>query len=126
MDNLTITTVFIALYTISLVPLTGWVGVLRGQLNTLRGDGNDAVLEKRIRIHGNYIENAPAMALILGASELQGAPSWALWSSIFCFALGRIAHYILYDKKTRAVAMSLTQFPSALLGFWCLYSITVG
>lgn len=126
MKDLTITTLFISLYAISLVPLTGWVGVLRGRLGAFRGDGHNQVLEKRIRIHGNYTENAPAMALVLGVSELQGAPSWALWGAVLCFVLGRIAHFILFDSKARAGAMSLTQFPAALLGIWCVYKLLTG
>lgn len=126
MNDLTVTTLFISLYAITLVPITGWVGVLRGQLGAFRGNGDNPVLEKRIRVHGNYIENAPAMALVLGVSELQGAPSWALWGAVLCFVSGRILHFVLFDSKTRAVAMSLTQFPAALLGIWCLYNVLAG
>ena len=126
MNDLTVTTLFISLYAISLVPITGWVGVLRGQLGAFRGNGDNPVLEKRIRIHRNYTENAPAMALVLGASELQGAPSWALWSAVVCFVLGRITHFILFDSKARAGAMSLTQFPAAALGIWCVYNLIAG
>jgi uncharacterized membrane protein YecN with MAPEG domain len=99
---------------------------LRGQLGAFRGNGDNPVLEKRIRIHRNYTENAPAMALVLGASELQGAPSWALWSAVVCFVLGRITHFILFDSKARAGAMSLTQFPAAALGIWCVYNLIAG
>lgn len=125
MTTIPITTTFIAVYVIALVPMTGWVGLLRGKLDVLRGHGNDPVLEKRIRIHGNFVENAPAMAFVLGASELLGTAAWALWLAAISFFAGRFMHYVLYDAKSRAVAMSITQFPAALLAVWCLYSIYI-
>lgn len=123
MPLIPITTTFIALYVLTIVPMTGWVGLMRGKLDVLRGHGNDPVLEKRVRIHGNLIENGPAVALMLGASEIMGAPSWALWLTIGAFAIGRVIHYIQFDEKTRAGGMSFTQFPAAFLAIWCLYSI---
>ncbi len=123
MITIPITTTFIACYAIALVPITGWIGVLRGRLNILRGHGDNRTLEKRIRYHGNLTENAPAMALTLGASEILGAASWALWAAFAAFIIGRVMYYPLYDKEMRALAMSVTQFPAALLALWCLYAI---
>jgi len=123
MPMIPVTTTFIALFAITLVPLTGWVGVLRGKLGAFRGDDDNPVLQKRIRIHGNLIENAPAMALVLGAAEILGMTSWILWLAVCSFFVGRVLHYIVFDKTVRAGAMSLTQFPAALLGTWCLYMV---
>lgn len=123
MSAIPVTTTFIALYAIALVPLTGWIGVLRGKLGILRGYGGNPVLEKRIRYHGNLIENAPAMALVLGASELLGIAPWILWAASCAFVVGRIMYFNLYDNKLRALAMSVTQFPAGLLALWCLYSL---
>lgn len=123
MTTIPITTTFIAAYVIALVLMTGWVGIFRGKLDVLRGHGNDPVLEKRIRIHGNFIENAPAVALAMGAAELLGTSAWALWLAAIAFFAGRLMHYFLYDAKSRAMAMSVTQFPAAFLAVWCLYAI---
>lgn len=118
-----VTITFISLYAIALVVLTGWVGLYRGKIGVLRGHGGDSVLEKRIRYHGNLIENAPAMALVLGASESLGMSNWILWFAVFSFVVGRILYFQLYDKEIRALAMSLTQFPAGLLALWCLYAV---
>ena len=123
MTIIPITTTFIAIYVIALVLMTGWVGIFRGKLDVLRGHGNDPVLEKRIRIHGNFIENAPAVALAMGAAELLGTDAWALWLAAIAFFAGRLMHYFLYDAKSRAMAMAVTQFPAAFLAVWCLYVI---
>ncbi len=123
--TLPVTVTFIALYALILVPLTGWIGLMRGRENILRGHGDNRVLEKRIRFHGNLTENAPAMALVLGASEFLGMASWMLWAGVGSFVVGRVLYFQLYDKEVRALAMSLTQFPAGLLGLWCLYTIYI-
>ena len=125
MTTIPVTTTFIALYAIVLVPLTAWIGLLRGKIAVLRGHGDNAVLEKRIRYHGNLIENAPAMALVLAASEMLGLTAWALWAAVGAFILGRILYFNLFDKEMRALAMSVTQFPAALLAIWCLYAVYI-
>lgn len=125
MTTIPVTTTFIALYAISLVVLTGWIGIFRGKLGILRGHGDNAILEKRIRYHGNLTENAPAMALVLGASEMLGATYWVLWLATSTFFVGRILYFSIYDKESRAFAMSLTQFPAGLLALWCLYAIYI-
>ena len=125
MTEIPVTTTFIALYAIALVPLTGWVGLLRGKIGVLRGHGDNPVLEKRIRFHGNLTENAPAMAFVLGASEMLGMTSWVLWAAVGAFVIGRIMYFRLYDKEIRALAMSITQFPAAFLAFWCLYAVYI-
>jgi len=62
---LPITFTFVSVLAILLIPLTGWVGIKRGKIGVLRGDGGDSDLFKRIRIHGNLMENAPLFALVL-------------------------------------------------------------
>lgn len=125
MTAIPVTTTFIALYAIALVFLTGWIGLFRGKIDVLRGHGDNSILEKRIRFHGNLIENAPAMALVLGASELLGMTSWILWLAVCIFVLGRVMHFNLYDKKTRGLAMAMTQFPAGLLALWCLFAVYI-
>lgn len=115
---LPVTFTFISLLAISLIFVIGWVGVRRGE--TLRGDGGDPVLFKRIRVHGNLMENAPAFALILGASEVAGLPSLWLWAAFGSFLLGRVLHFALYDSKLRGGAMVLTTAPGVLMGVWML------
>ena len=39
--------------------------------------------------------------------------------------VGRILYFNLFDKEMRALAMSVTQFPAALLAIWCLYAVYI-
>lgn len=120
---LPVTFTFISLIAVLLIPLTGWVGVRRARVNVLRADGGDTVLFKRIRIHGNLMENVPLFALVLGASEYAGLGVNWLWIAIATFAAGRITHYVLYDSKARGVAMLITLLPGAVMSIWMLMQI---
>ncbi len=120
---LPVTFTFICALAIVIVPMTAWIGLTRDKYGVLRGDGGNAILFKRIRAHGNLIENAPAFALALGVAELTGLSAGWLWAAVLSFLLGRISHFILYDRKTRGIAMSLTQMPAAAMGIWVLLQI---
>lgn len=117
---LPVTFTVIAVMGIALIPLTGWIGLLRGSTNILRGDGGHPVLFKRIRIHGNLMEVLPLFILSLGAAESAGlAASW-LWIAVLVFLIGRVLHFMLYDSKFRGVAMFVTVLPAVVLGVWLL------
>lgn len=114
---------FIALCAGSLVFLTGAVGLRRSAVGALRGDGGDAVLFKRIRIHGNFVEHAPLFALVLFAAEvLRVADAW-LWGAVAAFAVGRLYHFVRYDARDRGIGMALTTFPALALGVAVLYRL---
>ena len=118
-----VTLTFIALCCAALFVMTGWVGLRRGPLGALRGDGGDDTLYKRIRIHGNFAENAPLAALALGGAEWLGlAPHW-LWLAVASFILGRILHLALFDNKLRGIAMTMTQGPGLVLGIWTMLQV---
>jgi uncharacterized membrane protein YecN with MAPEG domain len=118
---LPVTFTFISLYAMSLFSMVGWIGMRRG--NTLRGDRGDPVLFKRIRVHGNLIENAPAFAFALAASELAGLAQVWLWAAVVSFIAGRIVHFALFDTEMRWSGMLLTTGPSALMGIWLLIQV---
>lgn len=117
---LPITYTFTALCAIAMMVLVGWVGVKRGALNVVRGDGGDPVLFKRIRIHGNFVETAPLAVLCMGAAESLGAGALWLWLAVASYALGRILHFFMYDLKIRGLALTFTTGPFLLLGLFVL------
>ena len=121
--TLPVTFTFIALCAALVMPGTAWIGLLRGRLNTLRGDGGDPVLFKRTRIYGNFIEIAPLTCLALGAAETLGLGAAWLWAGMVCFFVGRGLHYVLYDSKTRGAAMGLSVLPAFLAGLWVLWTL---
>ena len=56
------------------------------------GDGGDALLARKIRVHGNFVEHAPFALLLLGLLELGGLASTWLWIFGSALLLGRALH----------------------------------
>jgi uncharacterized membrane protein YecN with MAPEG domain len=123
LQNLQVSFVFIAACAASLFFFSVWIGPLRGRLGVLRGSGGDETLFKRTRIHGNFIENAPLMAMVLMTAEILGAHQTWLWLAVASFFVGRVYHYVRYDRKDRGVGMALTTAPAMLLGGYVLVAV---
>lgn len=115
-NPLNVSLTFIALSAICVFVLVSAVGFRRSATGVLRGDGGDAALFKRIRIHGNFIETAPLMALSLLGAELAGIADRWLWLAVASFFLGRLYHYVRYDARDRGIGMALTVLPAVGLG----------
>lgn len=119
----TVAFTFVGLCAIALFALVSWVGPLRGKLGVLRGHGGHLDLEKRIRIHGNFTEHAPLVALMLLVAELAGIGAGWLWLSVALFFVGRAVHYLRYDAADRALGMVLSTGPAMALGVLLLITL---
>ena len=121
---LPVTFTFISALAILLIPLTGWVGLRRDKIGgVLRGDGNDPDLFKRIRIHGNLMENVLVFAFVLGACEASGLGTAWLWSAVAMFLVGRVLHFRFFDSSKRGLAMLITLLPGVFMSVWLLSNI---
>jgi len=56
------------------------------------GDGGDVVLQRRVRVHANAIENLPLALLLLGGMELNGYPAALIHGFGATLFLSRVAH----------------------------------
>jgi len=76
------------------------------------GDNGDRALVKRVRAHGNAVENVPIALLLLLLLELnQTQPAWIHACGIV-LVIGRLAHAIGLSMSTGA---SLARFVGTLL-----------
>ena len=109
------TGLFTAALMIMQMVLMGMVIKQRVTSNVLIGDGDEALLQT-IRVHGNFVENAPIFLVGLALIEvLVGSNTWVLvMGSVFL--LGRVLH---------AVGMSITTGPSILRAAGALASLLV-
>ncbi|MBV1860026.1 MAG: MAPEG family protein, partial [Nannocystaceae bacterium] len=114
-STLNVTLVFVALCTVVPFVLTSWIGIRRGKVGVLRGHGEDAELFWRSRIHGNFTENAPTVALVIFVAEASGISDGWLWAAVAAFLAGRIYHALRFDHKDRAVGMKLSTAPAVAL-----------
>lgn len=81
------------------------VGLYRGSSSIFLGDGGDAALLRRIRVHGNFAEYVPLSLILLGLIEGTGAPSYIVLGIAASLVLARLAH---------AVGLSFDEGPSTL------------
>ena len=56
------------------------------------GDGGDAVLARRMRVHANFAEYVPLALLLLALAESLGTHAWLLHGLGLALLGGRIAH----------------------------------
>ncbi len=56
------------------------------------GDGGDAELSRRIRVHGNFAEYLPLGLILIGLSETLGAPGMLVHGLGLALLVGRASH----------------------------------
>ncbi len=92
--DLSITIVFVAILTLMQVPMGAVVGIRRAQTGTPFLHGDDEILLKRMRAHGNFTEHVPITLLAMAAAELSAAPAMLLWAGGGALLVGRIASFV--------------------------------
>src|SRR6478735_8294773 len=72
--------------------LSARVIVARRQFRVTIGSGGHQVLERRIRVQGNFAEYVPLTILLLTFLELYGASRWLIHILCMALILGRCLH----------------------------------
>ena len=101
------------------------VGIRRGQKISI-GNGGREDLERKMRVHGNFIETVPIALLLMLIAELSGSPLWCIHILGLMMVGGRIAHAIGLNSKTghgkfRFYGMVTTVTVIVLGAFLCLW-----
>jgi uncharacterized protein len=118
MPHLPITSLFAALLALMLFTLTMTVIVTRMTTKTDLGDGDNPLMSRRIRAHGNFVEYVPMGLILLGLNEVSGASAIWLWTIGALLLVGRILHaagMIFTISPSRVIGMMLTNW-SLLIG----------
>jgi uncharacterized protein len=118
MPRLPITSLFAALLALLLFTLTMTVIVTRMTTKTDLGDGDNPLMFRRIRAHGNFVEYVPMGLILLGLTEVSGAGAIWLWTIGALLLVGRILHaagMIFTISPSRVIGTMLTNW-SLLLG----------
>ena len=124
--TLPITSLLAGIFALLMVPLSLQVSMRRVKLDGISfGDGNDEILRRRIRAHGNFIEYAPT-ALISVALIEYGGGAKALVIGLACaFFVSRVLHAVgmLYTSTPtlRAGGMLIQHAAFLISGCWLLY-----
>ena len=120
-----ITAVFASLLTLMFIRLSFNVIQLRTKNKISLGSGGIDALDRAIRAHGNFAEYVPLGLVLMGALELNGAPSGLVAVLGTLLILGRYFHAKgiqeqAPDFKNRVRGMKLT---FAALGLLAVFNI---
>ena len=92
--DISITLVFAAIFGFLHVIFTLRVGNYRFKSKISLGDDGDRELLKRIRAHGNFIENVPIALLLILLNDLDGAEDNTLMLMGSILLIARLTHYL--------------------------------
>lgn len=83
------------------------------------GDADDPAVAKCIRGQGNAAETMPFILIMLGLTEMLGAPAFALHLAGVAFIIGRLLHGLHFNGyigfQARPVGMALTLLTHLIL-----------
>lgn len=97
-----VTGLYAGLLVLLLVVLGGRVAFLRSRLRVGSGHGNDPLLARAIRVHGNAFEWIVPMLLVLLVAELDGASWIFLHVCGATFVAARITHAFALLRSSKA------------------------
>jgi uncharacterized membrane protein YecN with MAPEG domain len=122
---LPVTALFAAIMALIQFPMTMVVGIRRAQTGIHFMTGDDVVLMRRMRAHGNFTETVPIILLAMAAAESVGASSTLLYACGVALLLGRLVHFVNLCRdgapQIRALGMILTLAAMVILpGFTLL------
>lgn len=102
---MTIVALYAGLLGLLYLPLAANVIRIRRADSISLGDGGNALLERRIRAHGNFAEYAPIALILIALAETGGSPSWLIHVLGIALVIGRTLHAVALTTLTpRSVA----------------------
>ncbi len=120
--DLTVTALYASLLALVFLSLSFNVIRLRLKLKVGVGDGEERMLTKAIRMHGNFAEYTPLALILLASYELNGANT--VWLHVLGAALllGRILHPVGLHKS---IGTSIPRFAGVILTFVVLLVLAI-
>lgn len=110
---MSITPIYAGLATLLFVFLSFRVIGLRRTVGVGLGDGGDRLLQRRLRVHGNFAEYVPLALVLMALAELQDAQAWTLHLIGTLLIAGRLVHAYGVSQepeqiRLRVMAMIMT------------------
>lgn len=126
-----ITTAYAGVLGLLFVGLAVRVIRLRRSTRVPLGAGSDPILERAIRVHGNFAEYVPLALVLMLLTELAGTPARLLAVVGLALVVGRAVHAYGVSQRDethrlRTVGMALTFATVIVLALTCLIQALVG
>ena len=123
----TIVPIYAAIFAVMLVVLSIRVASMRGDVRIAIGDGGNIILQRRIRVQGNFTEYVPMALLLFMFVELQGWPHWLVHGLYLVLLAARLLHaYGIAqepeDIRFRATGMATTALLFVVAAVLLLYT----
>ncbi len=117
-----------AFFVLMSIPISISVGLRRAKTGIMLLHGEDDVLLRRMRAHGNFVEYVPLALLALAGAEMLGAAPWLVMGSGAVLIVARLVHYFglraAADSKGRFVGAALTSATMLVLATTILWQLT--
>jgi len=118
---------YVGLFGILLIVLSLRVSFVRRDAHVPVGDGDNEVLLRRIRAHGNFVEFVPIALLLLALAEHTGMGSLFIHLFGIVLLVGRISHAYGISQTNevfifRMVGSLATLTVIAILSLYCIWA----
>lgn len=125
MFQLPVTLIIAGVFALLMVALSLPISLRRRATRNAAADGGaDAELQRRIRAHGNFIEYAPSMLLIIALMEGSGATHPLVASVGMAFLISRLLHAFGMLRNVlpaRALGMVIQHLTFVGAGVWLVW-----
>ena len=123
----TVVPIYAAIFAIMLVAFSLRVASMRGDVRIAIGDGGNIILQRRIRVQGNFNEYVPMALILFTFVELQGRPRWLVHGLCIVLLAARLVHAFGIgqepeDIRFRATGMATTALLLIVAAGLLLYS----
>ena len=110
---MTITPIYAAVAALFFVLLSARTIKGRQTAGVTLGDGDDPLLRRAIRVHGNFAEYVPFTLLLMALAELRDSPVWIVHMVGLTLLAGRLIHAFGVGRepeqlRLRTLGMALT------------------
>ncbi|MGI9383489.1 MAG: MAPEG family protein [Methyloligellaceae bacterium] len=110
---MTITPIYAAIAALLFVALSARTIRGRRTAGVALGDGDDRLLQRAIRAHGNFAEYVPFTILLMALAELRDGPVWTVHVIGLTLLAGRMIHALGVSRepeqmRLRTLGMALT------------------
>jgi uncharacterized protein len=108
----TLVPIYAAVFALVFVALSVRVANTRRLLRIGLGSGGNVVLERRMRVQGNFAEYVPMALLLLTFVEMQGWPRWTLHLLCLVMLAARLVHALGVGREPEDLRFRVTAMVS--------------
>jgi uncharacterized membrane protein YecN with MAPEG domain len=111
----TIVPIYAAIFALMLVFLSIRVANMRREVLVAIGDGGNKILQRRIRVQGNFTEYVPIALILFTFIEMQGWPRWLVHGLCLILLVARLVHAYGVGQEPETIPIRATGMATTAL-----------